>query len=111
MVSFQWFAWGYSLTFSHSAGLFIGDLQNVGFRNTLARPSVGSVYLPDLLFAVYQGMFAAITVALAVGAVAERGELAPYLSWTKHVFKLTFPSFRSNDSLHRFHALLEHSHL
>ena len=73
VVSFQWFFWGYSLAFSHSAGKYLGDLENIGFRNTLAAPSVGSPKIPDLLFAVYQGMFAAITVALAVGAVAERG--------------------------------------
>lgn len=61
VTSFQWFFWGYSLTFSHSAGKFIGDLENIGFRNTLAAPSVGSPKIPDLMFAVYQGMFAAIT--------------------------------------------------
>ena len=61
VTSFQWFFWGYSLTFSHTAGKFIGDLNNIGFRNTLAAPSVGSHKIPDLLFAVYQGMFAAIT--------------------------------------------------
>ncbi|KAI9676255.1 MAG: ammonium transporter Amt1 [Trizodia sp. TS-e1964] len=77
VVSFQWFFWGYSLAFSHTAGKFIGDLQNIGFRNTLAAPSVGSPKVPDLLFAIYQGMFAAITVALAVGAVAERGRMLP----------------------------------
>lgn len=61
VTSFQWFFWGYSLTFSHSAGKFIGNLENIGFRNTLAAPSVGSDRIPDLMFAVYQGMFAAIT--------------------------------------------------
>jgi Amt family ammonium transporter len=61
VVSFQWFFWGYSLSFSHSAGPYIGDLSNFGFRNVLAQPSVGSTKVPDLLFAVYQGMFAAIT--------------------------------------------------
>lgn len=73
VVSFQWFFWGYSLAFSHTAGKFLGNLDNIGFKDVLAAPSVGSVKIPDLLFAVYQGMFAAITVALAVGAVAERG--------------------------------------
>ena len=73
VVSFQWFFWGYSLAFSHTAGKYIGDLENIGFRNVLAAPSVGSPKIPDLLFAVYQGMFAAITVALAIGCVAERG--------------------------------------
>lgn len=77
VISFQWFFWGYSLTFSHTAGPFIGDLTNFGFKDVLAQPSVGSAKIPDLLFAVYQGMFAAITVALAVGAVAERGRMLP----------------------------------
>ncbi|KAI7251243.1 ammonium transporter-like protein [Hortaea werneckii] len=77
VVSFQWFFWGYSLAFSHSAGKFIGDLANFGFKGVLAQPSVGSARIPDLLFAVYQGMFAAITVALAIGAVAERGRMLP----------------------------------
>ena len=87
---FQWFLWGYSLTFSHNASAFIGDLSNAGFRNVLTRPSVASSTIPDLLFAVYQGMFAAITVALAVGAVAERGRVAPCLLfafiWTTIVY-------------------------
>lgn len=54
-------SWGYSLTFSHKAGPFIGTLDNFGFMGVLAQPSVGSTRIPDLMFAVYQGMFAAIT--------------------------------------------------
>ncbi|KAI1859768.1 hypothetical protein JX265_010217 [Neoarthrinium moseri] len=77
VTSFQWFFWGYSLTFSHTAGPYLGDLSNFGFRNVLAQPSVGSSRIPDLLFAVYQGMFSSITVALATGAVAERGRMLP----------------------------------
>lgn len=61
VVSFQWFFWGYSLAFSHTAGKYIGDLQNFGFMNVLAAPSVGGTKVPDLLFAIFQGMFAAIT--------------------------------------------------
>ncbi|CAI4216228.1 unnamed protein product [Parascedosporium putredinis] len=77
VTCFQWFFWGYSLTFSHTAGPFIGNLANFGFRNVLAAPSVASDRIPDLLFAVYQGMFSAVTVALATGAVAERGRMLP----------------------------------
>ncbi|KAH0559959.1 ammonium transporter Amt1 [Trichoglossum hirsutum] len=77
IVGFQWVLWGYSLTFSHSGGPFIGSLENIGFRNVLAQPSVGSPKVPDLLFAIYQGMFAAITPALAVGAATDRGRLLP----------------------------------
>ena len=61
VTSFQWFFWGYSLAFSHTAGKFIGDLSNIGFKDVLGRPSVGSYKIPDLMFAVYQGMFASIT--------------------------------------------------
>jgi Amt family ammonium transporter len=61
VVSFQWFLWGFSLTFSHTAGKFFGDLANFGFKGVLARPSVGSPKIPDLMFAIFQGMFAAIT--------------------------------------------------
>ncbi|WPG99611.1 ammonium transporter-like protein [Acrodontium crateriforme] len=77
VVGFQWFFWGYSLTYSHNSGRFIGNLDNFVFIDVLARPSVGSPRIPDLIFAVYQGMFAAITVAIAVGAVAERGRMLP----------------------------------
>lgn len=61
VTSFQWVFWGYSLAFSHSAGRYIGNLDNIGLRNVLAAPSVGSEKIPDLLFAVYQGMFACTT--------------------------------------------------
>ncbi|KLU84059.1 hypothetical protein MAPG_03104 [Magnaporthiopsis poae ATCC 64411] len=77
VTSFQWFFWGYSLTFSRTGGPFIGTLENFGFKDVLAHPSVGSPRIPDLLFALYQGMFSAITVALATGAVAERGRMLP----------------------------------
>ncbi|KAL0635023.1 ammonium transporter Amt1 [Maublancomyces gigas] len=77
VVSFQWFFWGYSLSFSHTAGSFLGNLDNIGLRGVLGQESVGSSKIPDLLFAVYQGMFSCITVALAVGAAAERGRMLP----------------------------------
>jgi Amt family ammonium transporter len=69
---------GYSLAFSHNASFFIGNLENIGFRNVLAAPSVGSPKIPDLLFAVYQGMFACITVALVWSTVV----YDPIACWT-----------------------------
>ncbi|CAG8908329.1 unnamed protein product [Penicillium egyptiacum] len=106
VVSFQWFFWGYSLAFSHTAGSYIGNLDNFGFKGVLGAPSVGSTKVPDLLFAIFQGMFAAITdgdpletqidifsvisVALAVGAVAERGRMLPCIVfmfiWTTIIY-------------------------
>jgi Amt family ammonium transporter len=61
VTSFQWFFWGYSLTFSPTAGKFLGNLDNFGFKGMHGTPSVGNSGIPDLLFAVYQGMFSAIT--------------------------------------------------
>lgn len=90
VVSFQWFLWGYSLTFGHGSGKYIGNVSMVGFRNTLAAPATGASYLPDLLYAVYQCMFAAITPALAIGAASERGRLLPCMVfifiWTTIVY-------------------------
>ncbi|KAJ2896815.1 hypothetical protein MKZ38_005226 [Zalerion maritima] len=77
VTCFQWFLWGFSLTFSENASRFIGDLSHFGFRNVLDQPSLGSDAIPTILFALYQGMFSAITVALATGAVAERGRMLP----------------------------------
>ncbi|KAF2866744.1 ammonium transporter AmtB-like domain-containing protein [Massariosphaeria phaeospora] len=90
VVTFQWFFWGYSLAFSHKAGKYIGALDNFGLNNVLGAPSVGSPRIPDLLFCIYQGMFACITVALAVGAVAERGRILPCIIymfiWTTIIY-------------------------
>ncbi|KAI9805793.1 MAG: ammonium transporter Amt1 [Sarcosagium campestre] len=90
VVTFQWFLWGYSLTFSHTAGKYIGNLDNAGFKDVLAQPSVGSAKVPDILFAIYQCMFAAITPALAIGAAADRGRLAPCIVfifvWTTIIY-------------------------
>ncbi|KAK7207857.1 ammonium transporter AmtB-like domain-containing protein [Myxozyma melibiosi] len=74
----QWFFWGYSLAFSPTASnAFIGDLHAIGLRNVLAAASVGTTLIPELLFAMYQGLFCAVTVAIIMGAVTERGRLLP----------------------------------
>jgi Amt family ammonium transporter len=77
--SFQWFFWGYSLAFSDGASSFIGDLKYFALRGVLEQPSIGSSRIPALLFALYQCMFACITVVLAVGGFAERGRIGPIL--------------------------------
>ncbi|KAL6879955.1 ammonium permease [Trichoderma longibrachiatum] len=76
VISFQWFFWGYSLAFSRTGNAFLGDLTQFGLLKTLAQPN-GSSNIPDILFCLYQGMFAAITPALAIGAVADRGRMLP----------------------------------
>lgn len=79
LISFQWFFWGWSLTFSHEAGKFIGRLDNFAMMNVLAEPSVGSSAVPDILFMLYQGMFAIITGNLMIGGAHERAKLGPMM--------------------------------
>ncbi|RDW75940.1 ammonium transporter-2 [Coleophoma crateriformis] len=78
IVTFQWYLWGYSLAFSTSGTSgFIGNLQHVGLRNVLGAPSPGSPLIPELLYSFYQMQFCAVTAAIVVGAIAERGRLIP----------------------------------
>lgn len=77
---FTWFFWGFSLAFSTSSGnAFIGDLTHFGFMGVDIGPSTGGTTVPQLLFAIYQAMFAAITPVIACGAFAERGRLMPVM--------------------------------
>ncbi|KAG9003952.1 hypothetical protein FRB93_010537 [Tulasnella sp. JGI-2019a] len=78
VVIFQWYFWGYSLAFSRTAtNGFIGNLAHIGLRNVLNEPSPGSPLLPELLYSFYQLQFAAVTVGILMGAVAERGRVLP----------------------------------
>lgn len=72
LISIQWVLLGYTLSFGgdHLIGL-IGGLDYLGFRSVGQEPS-GTMTIPHLVFAMYQGMFAIITVALITGAFAER---------------------------------------
>ncbi|KAG6815036.1 hypothetical protein H0H87_005700 [Tephrocybe sp. NHM501043] len=97
LVTFQWFFWGYSLAFSETGSAYIGNLSEhtlllrlrllinhdpieyIALKGVLAEPSMGSTRIPAIVFCVYQLMFAAITPAIAIGAVAERGRLGPLL--------------------------------
>lgn len=58
VATVQWFFWGYSLTFSQTGNAFLGNMDYIGFRNVVAQP-VGAI--PEIMFAIYQGLFAAIT--------------------------------------------------
>ncbi|ODN79858.1 hypothetical protein L202_03752 [Cryptococcus amylolentus CBS 6039] len=91
VISFQWFFIGYSLVFSESGGSFWGDGRNVGFRNVLERPvPETNGKLPEIVFATYQMMFAALVPAVLLGAAAERSKMLPAMifmfCWTTLVY-------------------------
>ena len=69
LISIQWVLWGYSVSFGTDIGGMVGGLDFLGLANVGVEPK-GTI--PHLLFMIFQGMFAAITVALITGAFAER---------------------------------------
>lgn len=79
VVSFEWFFWGFSLAFSQGANAFIGDLKHFGLMNVDMDVSTGGSNLPQLVYCVYQMMFACITLVIACGAFADRGRFGPML--------------------------------
>jgi len=90
VVSFQWWFWGFSLTFGDTGSPFIGNLKYFALRGVLEDPSMGNARIPSIVFCIYQLMFAAITPMLALGGFAERGHLGPLLfvvfAWSTLVY-------------------------
>ncbi len=75
VVSIVWVLWGYSLAFG-DGNEFIGDLSFVGLSGIDINDGET---IPDLLFVVFQMMFAVITPALITGAFVERFKFTTYL--------------------------------
>jgi Amt family ammonium transporter len=72
LVTLLWWAVGYSLVFARGSP-FIGDLRFAFLRGVDARPNTDyAAWVSHSVFAMYQLMFAIITPALIIGAVAER---------------------------------------
>ncbi|OXA39790.1 Ammonium transporter 1 [Folsomia candida] len=75
VVSVQWFLFGYSLTFSKTGNFFIGNFDHIFLLGVFEDSNVINPKIPDIAFCLYQGMFAAITPALAIGWGAQMGGL------------------------------------
>src|SRR4029077_10524749 len=72
LVAILWWAVGYSLVFSRGSP-FIGGVEVAFFCGVDAPPNGDySYWVSQNIFAMYQLMFAIITPALIIGAVAER---------------------------------------
>jgi Amt family ammonium transporter len=102
LVGVQWAVVGYSLAFGADAGGgLIGDFSKVMLNGLVSFTDGTPVYtifqnvaneggIPEYVFAMYQCMFAMITVALISGALAERIKFSAYclfvLLWTTLVY-------------------------
>jgi Amt family ammonium transporter len=72
LVTILWWLCGYSLTYARG-NAFIGGWRFSFLRNVGTEPNRDyAQWIPHSLFAVYQLMFAIITPALTLGAIAER---------------------------------------
>ena len=79
LVGVLWVLVGYSLAFAPGSPL-VGGLAYLGLGGVGAEPNATYAgTIPHVAFAGYQGMFAAITVALISGAVVERLSFRAYL--------------------------------
>jgi len=72
MVTVLWWLCGYSLVF-HSGGKFLGGLGFAFLNGVTSAPNTDySYWVSQNVFSMYQLMFAIITPALILGAIAER---------------------------------------
>src|SRR6516165_1661039 len=92
LVTILWWAVGYSLVFSRGSP-FMGGLKFAFLNGVDARPNSGySYWVSQNVFAMYQLMFAIITPALIIGAVAERMRFAAVLVFVGvWMFAVYFP--------------------
>ena len=79
LVSILWVLYGYSLAFGDDVGGgLLGDpTQFLGLRGLLT--STTGAGIPVTAFAVFQGLFAVITVALVSGAIADRARFGTWM--------------------------------
>jgi Amt family ammonium transporter len=88
LVSIQWVLFGYSLSFGGDIGGFIGNLDFAGLSGVSME--AGDAGYPPILFVAFQGVFAAIAMAIVTSGFAERVKLSSFiifaLLWTTLVY-------------------------
>ncbi len=77
LISILWIVYGYSLAFNGDIHGFIGNFEKVLLKGVGINTPSGSI--PEFIFAMFQLTFAAITVALASGALIERLKFSAWL--------------------------------
>ena len=85
IVGVIWILFGYSLAFG-TGNAWIGDLSKVGLAGVTLESATANFAspprnIPELLFVMFQGMFAIITPALILGAIAERMKFSVWIAF------------------------------
>ncbi|WP_163642200.1 ammonium transporter [Mycolicibacterium mageritense] len=79
VVGLLWVLFGFSMVFGTSYGGFIGSFTEFAGMTNLLEPMTTVKGLPVSLFSIFQALFAAITVALISGAVADRMKFGAWM--------------------------------
>ncbi len=98
LITVLWAIYGYSLAFT-AGNAFIGGFDRL-FLKGIFDPATGAianaatfskgVYIPEFAFVAFQATFAAITVALIVGAFAERMKFAAVMLFSALWFTFAY---------------------
>jgi Amt family ammonium transporter len=94
LVTILWWAFGYSLVFGTSFGsAFFGGSEFFFLKDVTSAPNTNYAYwVSQNVFSMYQMMFAIITPALIVGAIAERMKFTAIIAFVLvWMFVVYFP--------------------
>jgi Amt family ammonium transporter len=94
LVTILWWSFGYSLVFGANFNCpFLGGAEHFFLKNVGAAPNTNyAFWVSQSVFCMYQLMFAIITPALIVGAIAERMKFSAVLLFTgAWMFLVYFP--------------------
>jgi Amt family ammonium transporter len=91
VLALQWILFGYSLAFGPDVGGIIGSLKWIGLNGVGMEPNPDyAATIPHQTFMIFQCMFAVITPALIIGAVAERIKFSSFflfmILWATFVY-------------------------
>ncbi|QIL82810.1 ammonium transporter [Diaphorobacter sp. HDW4A] len=89
LISILWAVYGYSLAFA-GEGKFIGGFDKLFLKGVNLESFGALTTIPEYVFVAFQGTFAAITVALIVGAFAERAKFAAVLIFSAIWFTFSY---------------------
>ncbi|PVH79157.1 Rh-like protein/ammonium transporter [Cadophora sp. DSE1049] len=86
-IGLQWALWGYALTFTRSTlstNWWGGESRAFGLFDVAARPigigdGVNGASIPELVYVIYEGMFASFTAAIVCGGTMQRARPARFL--------------------------------
>lgn len=93
LVTILWYICGYTLIFGEGGTPYIGSMKHLFFKDVTSAPDTNYCYwVSENVFSMFQLMFAIITPALIVGAIAERMKFSAILLFVAlWMFAVYFP--------------------